>query len=386
MVAAVRRGVSMRSVAREFHTNPRMVQRWVARAGAKRLDRVDWSDRPSGAPRPVNRTSIETESLVLKLRRELAVLSDLGEFGAQAIHATLLESELTSVPSIRTIGRILRRNGALDGNQRVRRPAPSPGWYLPELAAGRAELDSFDTVVGLLLRGGLDVDVLNGISIHGGLISSWPTTAVTSTIATQLLTSRWREFGLPRYAQFDNDNVFQGPHQYPDVVGQVIRLCLLLGVTPVFAPPREHGFQNAVESLNGRWQAKVWFRLHHESLLDVQQQTDRWVAAVRHRAGPRIEQAPTRSPFPLDASLDLRSHPVGTIIFIRRTDNVGAASVLGHRFQVAAHWLQRLVRCEVDLTDGCIRFFALRRHEPAVQPLLNVAAYRFPRRPFHLPS
>lgn len=376
----------MRSVAREFHTNARMVQRWVARAGAKRLDRVDWSDRPSGAPRPVNRTSIETESIVLKLRLELATLSDLGEFGAAAIHATMHEREFTSVPSVRTIGRILRRNGALDGNQRVRRPAPRPGWYLPELSAGRAELDSFDTVIGLRLRGGLDVDVLNGISIHGGLISSWPRTAITATIAVQLLTSRWREFGLPTYAQFDNDNVFQGPHQYPDVVGQVIRLCLLLGVTPVFAPPREHGFQNAVESLNGRWQAKVWHRLHHESLIDVQQQTDRWVAAVRRRAAPRIEQAPTRSPFPTSASLDLRAHPAGTVIFIRRTDEVGATSVLGRRFQVASHWLHRLVRCEVDLTLGCIRFFALRRHEPTAQPLLNEAAYRFPRRPFHLPT
>ena len=386
MVAAVRRGRSMRSVAREFHTNPRMVQRWVARAGTNRLDRVDWSDHQSGAPRPVNRTSTETESIVLRLRVELASFSDLGEFGADAIHATMIERELTSVPSIRTIGRILRRNGALDGNQRIRRSAPRPGWYLPELSAGRAELDSFDTVVGLLLRGGLDVDVLNGISIHGGLISSWPRTSITSTVAVQLLTSRWREFGLPTYAQFDNDNVFQGPHQYADVVGQVIRLCLLLGVTPVFAPPREHGFQNAVESLNGRWQAKVWFRLHHESLLDVQQQTDRWVAAVRRRAGPRIEQAPTRSSFPLGASLDLRSHPVGTIIFIRRTDDVGATTVLGHRFQVASHWLQRLVRCEVDLTNECIRFFALRRHEPTVQPLLTEAPYRFPRRPFQLPS
>lgn len=376
----------MRSVAREFRTNPRMVQRWVARAGAKRLDRVDWSDRRSGAPQPVNRVSIDTESIVLQLRRELATCSDLGEFGAQAVHTTMLERELTPVPSIRTIGRILRRNGVLDGKQRIRRPAPRPGWYLPELSAGRAELDSFDTVVGLRLRGGLDVDVLNGISIHGGLISSWPRTSITATIAVQLLTSRWRELGLPTYAQFDNDNVFQGPHQYPDVVGQVIRLCLLLGVTPVFAPPREHGFQNAVESLNGRWQAKVWHRLHHESLLDVQQQTDRWVAAVRRRAAPRIEQAPTRFPFPIGASLDLRVHPTGTIIFIRRTDEGGAASVLGHRFQVASHWLHRLVRCEVDLTHECIRFFALRRHEPAAQPLLNEAVYRFPRRPFHLPS
>ena len=30
--------------------------------------------------------------------------------------------------------------------------------------------------------------------------------------------------------------------------------------------------------------------------------------------------------------LNLQSHPSGTVIFIRRTDNSGLASVLGHRF------------------------------------------------------
>ena len=67
-------------------------------------------------------------------------------------------------------------------------------------------------------------------------------------------------------SQFDNDTRFQGPHQHRDVVSRVMRLCLSLGVTPVFAPVREHGFQNAIENLNGRWQAKVWSRFHHESL------------------------------------------------------------------------------------------------------------------------
>jgi len=39
-----------------------------------------------------------------------------------------------------------------------------------------------------------------------------------------------------------------------------MRTCLRLDVTPVFAPPRESGFQAAIENFNGRWQAKVWAR------------------------------------------------------------------------------------------------------------------------------
>ena len=56
--------------------------------------------------------------------------------------------------------------------------------------------------------------------------------------------------------------VFKALHQFKDTIGRVIRLCLSLGVTAVFAPPRETGFQAAVESFNARWQANVWQRFH----------------------------------------------------------------------------------------------------------------------------
>ena len=43
-----------------------------------------------------------------------------------------------------------------------------------ELAEGKAELDSFDIVEGLMLEGAKNVEVLNGISLHGALAASWP--------------------------------------------------------------------------------------------------------------------------------------------------------------------------------------------------------------------
>ena len=33
----------------------------------------------------------------------------------------------------------------------------------------------------------------------------------------------------------------------PDAIGRLTRLCLALGIIPVFAPPREPGLQNAIE-------------------------------------------------------------------------------------------------------------------------------------------
>src|SRR5947209_1559182 len=148
MVAAVRRGEAMRRVAHRFGVALATVQLWVARAEGRRLDRVDFAGRPPGRRRPVNRSAAELEDLVLSLRRQLKEASDLGEFGARAIRAALHARGIAPLPSTRTIGRILERRGALDGRRRARRPAPPPGWYLPDVAAHRSELDRVDCVEG----------------------------------------------------------------------------------------------------------------------------------------------------------------------------------------------------------------------------------------------
>lgn len=360
------------------------MQRWVERASTTRLDRVDWNDRQAGAPRAVNRTPMVIEEDVLRLRGELS-RSDLGDFGADAIRSAMIDQQISPVPSRRTIGRILQRRGILDGRKRVRRPPPPVGWYLPQVASGTSELDSFDTIEGLVIRGGIELTVLTGISVHGGRTSCWPWLSITAADVVELLLSRWRSFGLPTYAQFDNAMIFQGPSRRPDVVGRVMRTCLLLGVTPVFAPPREPGFQNAVESLNGRWQTKVWRRFEHRSLAGLQLTSDRWIAATAARHAARSDRAPSRTPFPISFALDLRAHPCGMIIFIRRADDHGSVSLLGRRFAVDSRWSHRLIRAEVDLDGHRIRFFALRRREPLDQPLIAEHTYSLPRRPFRLP-
>ncbi len=377
----VRRGASLRAVARSARVTLDTVQRWVARATGQRLDRVDWNDRPPIAHR-IHRTDRETEDLILTLRRQLKEQSDLGEFGPQAIHRTLVARSHPPVPTVRTIARVVERRGALDGQRRVRRPPPPRGWYLPEVAQGQAELDSFDIVEGLWLPDGTDIEVLTGISLHGGVVGAWPGLPWTARQIVTTLTAYWGEVGLPMYAQFDNDNRFQGPHQHADTLGRVVRLCLSLGIVPVFAPPREPGLQNAVEHLNGQWQAKVWGRFEYESLADVCTRSTRYVAARRHRVAARSEGTPPRLPFPTRWTLDLQAPPRGRVVFVRRTSEHGAVELLGHTFQINPLWCHRLVRCELLLDEERIRFYGLRRAQPDTQPLLCEPPYRFPNRRF----
>jgi len=377
MVAAVRRGQSLRAVARRFGVGLATVASWVQRAKGQRLDRVDWSDR-SRAPRATRRTTTAMEDRVLTVRRELAQ-SDLGAVGAEPIRQALLEQGVAGVPSVRTINRILARRGALDRRRRTRRPPPPAGWYLPDVAASRAELDSFDIVEGLVIKDGPEVEVLNGVSLHGGLVASWPTAApVTAALTVASLTEHWRAVGLPGYAQFDNDMIFQGTHRYPDALGRVIRLCLSLGVVPVFVPPRETGFQAMIESYNGWWQARVWSRFQHAGLEDLQGRSRRYVEALRKHRAARVEAAPERRAFPADWKLDLKKRPRGRLVYVRRSNGASEVTLLGRTWPLGQVWPNRLVRCEVHLDQDKLRCFTLRRKEPSSQPQILEVEYRLP--------
>jgi len=187
--------------------------------------------------------------------------------------------------------------------------------------------------------------VLNAVSVFAGLVDSWPTTVVTAKYAVGRVVAGWWSAGLPRYAQFDSDAIFQGPHQWPDTVGRVTRTCLSLGAGPVFAPRRETGFRAAIESYKGRWQSKVWVRFKHASLAALVGRSDRHAAAARPCAAGRI-------------------------------------AVLGRTSAVDAAWGGRLVRADVDLDAREIRSHTLRRRQSDVHRLLATTPYAPPTKRF----
>ena len=375
----MRRGLSQRGAARRFGVTLRTVQRWVQRAGRRRLDRVDWGDRPAGVHASPQRTPPALEQAVLATRHRLRQQSVLGEYGAAAIRRDLVAGGRRDVPTVRTIGRILDRHGALDQRARVRRPAPPPGWHLPAVARGAAEVDLVDVIEDLKFKAGPLVDVLTSVSLRGGLPGAWPLATATTTAILPCLADHWRAHGCPHYAQFDNDMRFQGPHHRPDLFGRVVRFCLQLEVTPVFVPPYEFGLQNAIEHFNGLYTAKVWRRFPFASLAALRAHTARYLAARADRLADRIATAPPRRAWPAGWHFQPGELPAGDVIFIRRTSAAGRLTLLGHTWLVDRAWGQRLVRAEVDLRAGEIRCVALRRRDPETQPMLAVLPYTYPR-------
>lgn len=357
----MRRGSSLRGAARRFGCSVRTAWVWVQRAAGQRLDRVDWADRPGGVRRGPGRTSRTVERRIVQARQRALHHGALGFHGPQALRQHLLQAGLRVVPSVRTISRILQRHG-VGPTVRRRWPAPPAGWYLPAVAAGQAELDQLDFVEGLHLHGHGAVEVLTGISLWGKLAVAWPAAAWIIDSVCPVLQQHWRQQGAPAYLQLDNDTRFAGSSRAPRRLGRFIRFCLAQGVVPVFAPPRETGFQAAIESFNGLWQRKVWRRFRHRNLSALRRRSRQFLHALHAYHARLRDAAPARL---------TPCRPAQHAIFLRRTDARGRVTLLGVTVLVSRRWPHRLVRCELHLPSTRLRCFALRRREPSAQPLLR---------------
>lgn len=380
MVQAVRAGGSYRDVARRFRVGVATVALWVQRARGRPLVRVDWRDRPDRPHRLSGRTSPGLVRAILRLRRHLARHDALGEHGPSAIRRHLLASGQLA-PCARTIARWLARCGQ-SGRERWRRPAPPKGWYLPDLAAGRAEADSADVVEGLRLRRGGRVEVLNVLGLWGEQPDSLVAEAITTTAVIAQLSARWRRDGRPAYVQFDNDTIFSGAHARRAYFGRLVHWCLCLGVTPVFAPPAELGFQAAIEAYNRRWQERVWRRWRHRSRPDLQGRSAAFVVGYRQvKAAQGLEHQSLRSAWD-EPGLEPRSQ---RIVLLRRLDEHGALQLCAQRLRIAPRWAHRLVRCEIDVHHQRVCCYGLIRREPQRQPLLATRRLHLRLVPWHQP-
>jgi putative transposase len=383
MVRLVRQGKSQREIARRFGVSLHTVQRWVDRAGDIPLEAVDWKSRPHIPRTVVNKTAAKIEREICAIRKKLESESALGFSGALSIHEALHGSiPVELVPSVRTIGRILQRNGFMDRRHRVRNQAPPAGWYLPGLAQGALDVDCFDVVEDLRMDSFGLFQVFTARALWAPIAEAWPAAVASTTFILEALQAHWQQNGLPQFAQFDNDVRFQGGHNHPDVIGRVMRLCLGLGVTPVFAPPLEMGFQGVIENFNGLWQKKVWNRFHHESIAALIKVSQRFTGAYRQHLARSHDQRPLRRPFPKNFVIDWQKPPSGLLIYLRRANEQGVVKLLGHSYEVDSLWQHRLVRCELDLDRNEIRFYRLRRREPSNQPLIKTVSYHFPHRKF----
>jgi hypothetical protein len=79
---------------------------------------------------------------------------------------------------------------------------------------------------------------------------------------TKGLVSSWKTLGIPLYEQMDNQLPMRGSNQYPHSFGLVIRLCLYVGIQPLFIPLSEPWRNGIIEHFQNVFD-KMFFRAQY---------------------------------------------------------------------------------------------------------------------------
>lgn len=234
-------GESPRAIARDLGRTRQWVAKWAAHYDPH--DR-SWAEGRSRAPRRVsNRTAAGVGARVLEVRTRLEG-NPPAQLGAPAI-AWELEKLGAVVPPQRTIEEILARAGA---TKRQR-----PGWraakgipYPAPAAKWPGDVTQVELVGPRHLAGGVRFHVLNQIDVASHHVGIEIVADCGDEWVVATLVAMWRRHGFSVRIQFDND----GPFCFPTGLGEVVRVCLRQGVTPVFSPARESWRNGTIEHFN----------------------------------------------------------------------------------------------------------------------------------------
>lgn len=265
-------------------------RQWVAR-WTRRYDPSDpeWAADRSRAPHTVaNRTPAELVSQVLSIRERLEA-HPWAQIGAEAIAWELSKIGI-SPPATRTIERILSRAGKVRRRRRERyEPKGTPYPAPPAVAPG--DLWQADIVGPRHLEGGVPFSALNAIDIapHAAAIEIVPDEReATFTGAVIALMER---LGVPRRLQLDNGKPFVLGGA---ALGEVVRVVLHQGATPVFIPQGEPWRNGVVEHFNDTFDQR-FFR--SERFRDRAQLAERAADFERfHNANHRYRATGRRTP------------------------------------------------------------------------------------------
>jgi transposase InsO family protein len=171
--------------------------------------------------------------------------------GAQAIHYELRALGIVPLPSPRTIHAWLKQAEMVRERKRRVRKEPNPTYpILPCKAVN--DVHEMDLKGPFYLKGSSQKHYLATLrDVFGKKVSVVVLLEMKMETIIDFLVESWQKMGRPKRLQMDNGLEFRGSNRYPRSLGKLVRVCLDLGVTPVFIPTHEPWRNGVIENLNG---------------------------------------------------------------------------------------------------------------------------------------
>jgi putative transposase len=308
----------------------------------------------------------ELERAILSVRRRLQAHATPATryrlVGADAILAELKGLDLRPLPSVRTVERVLQRNGLTAPRIRLAPLLPRQQYPGPQARASN-ELHEVDLVGPIYLKGsGHRYYIWIGKDAFDGAVCLRLASSRRMDEVLWFLGECWKDLGLPEQVQFDNARELAGWGPAARTLSRVIRLCLRFDVGPVFIPAGEPQFNGSVENFNG-WFQEPLFQRRFRWPGDLRRELARLQEAVntqhvhprlggqtpaQHRRGLRLRKLPAHFVVPT-GRLPLAA---GRVTFIRRVSAAGTVKVLSQSFRVGKRHRGLYLRLVVDTGRG----------------------------------
>ncbi len=229
--------------------------KWLKRY---KLDGKDWakshSRKPHQSPKRIDKIM---EQMVIETRKRLEKKL-YAQTGALTI-SYALQKEGINPPPIITINKILKRNNLVHKREKY---SPKGVNYPSLLITHSNYVHQMDIVGPRYIKEDGRFYSVNIIDAFDRRNSTNPERRQNRIAVSKGLLSSWKTLGIPLYEQMDNQLPMRGSNQYPHSFGLVIRLCLYVGIQPLFIPLREPWRNGIIEHFQNVFD-KMFFRAQY---------------------------------------------------------------------------------------------------------------------------
>ena len=251
-VALHLQGWNKSKIARKLQRSRRWVQRWISRykSDAPTTSLQDHSRAPQHI-RGAYPERIKQMASQIRVEREAGKRTkyQYALVSAQAIYYEMHELGISPLPTPDTIHLWLKQAGRIPVRKSQKPPNPTYP-VLPCKAVNN--IQELDFKGPFYLKDHSHKYYLLALRDKMSKKTALRALSKKSMDAiVDFLVDSWQKMGCPKVLKMDNCLDFRGSNLYPRALSKLIRVCLDLGVQPVFIPIREPWRNGVVENLNG---------------------------------------------------------------------------------------------------------------------------------------
>jgi putative transposase len=352
-------GKSVVEICRTLGRSPDWFHTWWRRYRALGPNGLFDLTRANAQPR---RIPPEVERSILNIRRRLTSQVHPGTryslIGAGSILAELQVLHIRPLPSLRTIERVLERNGITTPKVRLAAYLSRATYPKPQVNTSN-QLHEVDGVGPIYLKGNRQrYYIFVCKDVYDGAVCLRIYRSRKMEVILDFLGECWKSLGLPAQVQFDNAREVVGWGPAARYLSRVLRLCLRFGVEPLLIPPGRPQHNGSVENFNGWFQPRL-FQRHYSQLGALKRELHRLEQTVntqhvqprlsgltpsQHRRRTKLRKLPfnyliPQAPLPVAA---------GRITFFRQVTKHGNVHLLSQTFFVGKRLKGEYVRVVLD--------------------------------------